>query len=137
MTNHNSGQQYLDELLSSLSGDKLSEIDFDKLADWLQELKVSLADSCELQAELKLMREDYLNRIAGMVKAVTIVERSSGSTEKVLAYLEDLESLSAAELIEQYRKTSHRFRIAFPTTFGLPPVSNNNFTGLKETKDYK
>ena len=137
MTNHNSGQKYLDELLISLSGDKLSEIDFDKLTDWLQELKASLAKSCELQSELKLMREDYLNRIAGMVKAVTIVERSSGSTEKVLTYLEDLEKLSAAELLEQYRKTSNRFRIAFPTTFGLPPVSNNSSTGLKETQDYK
>lgn len=137
MTNHNNSRNYLDELLISLSGDKLSEIDFDKLTDWLQELKASLAKSCELDSELKLMREDYLNRIAGMVKAVTIVERSSGSAEKVLAYLEDLEKLSAAELIEQYRKTSHRFRIAFPTTFGLPPVSNNSSAGLKETNDYK
>lgn len=137
MTDHNNSQKYLDELLSSLSGDKLSEIDFDKLTDCLQELKVSLANSSELQTELKLMREDYLNRIAGMVKAITIVERSSGSTEKVLAYLEELENLSAAELIEQYRKTSHRFRIAFPTTFGLPPVSSNSIAGLKETSDYK
>ena len=137
MTDHNNSQKYLDELLISLSGDKLSEIDFDKLTDWLQELKVSLVNSSELQTELKLMREDYLNRIAGMVKAITIVERSSGSTEKVLAYLEDLENLTAAELIEQYRKTSHRFRIAFPTTFGLPPVSSNSIAGLKETNDYK
>lgn len=137
MTDHNNSQKYLDELLSSLSGDKLSEIDFDKLTDCLQELKSSLADSCKLQAELKLMREDYLNRIAGMVKAITIVERSSGATEKVLAYLEDLENLSAAELIEQYRKTSHKFRIAFPTTFGLPPLSNNSFAGPKDTQDYK
>ena len=137
MTNPNIGRNYLDELLISLSGDKLSEIDFDKLTDWLLELKSSLANSSELQAELKLMREDYLNRIAGMVKAVTIVERSSGSTEKVLAYLEDLKDLNAEELIEQYRKTSHRFRIAFPTTFGLPPVSNSSIAGLKETSDYK
>ena len=137
MTDHNNSQKYLDELLSSLSGDKLSEIDFDKLTDCLQELKSNLADSCKLQAELKLMREDYLNRIAGMVKAITIVERSSGATEKVLAYLEDLENLTAAELIEQYRKTSHRFRIAFPTTFGLPPVSSNSSRGLKDTQDYK
>ncbi len=137
MTNHNSGQKYIDELLISLKGDKLSEIDFDKLTEWLQEIKTTLDNSCELQSELKLMREDYLNRIAGMLKAVTIVERSSAAPEKVLAYLEDLENLKAAELIEQYRKTSHRFRIAFPTTFGLPPVSYNNSTGLKETKDYK
>ena len=137
MTDHNNSQKYLDELLISLSGDKLSEIDFDKLTDWLQELKVSLVNSSELQTELKLMREDYLNRIAGMVKAITIVERSSGSTEKVLAYLEDLENLTAAELIEQYRKTSHRFRIAFPTTFGLPPASNNSSARLRETNDYK
>lgn len=137
MTNHNSGQKYIDELLISLKGDKLSEIDFDELTEWLQEIKTTLDNSCELQSELKLMREDYLNRIAGMLKAVTIVERSSAAPEKVLAYLEDLENLKAAELIEQYRKTSHRFRIAFPTTFGLPPVSYNNSTGLKETKDYK
>ena len=137
MINHNFGQKYLDELLISLTDDKLSEIDFDKLTACLQELKASLVNSCELQAELKLMREDYLNRIAGMVKAVTIVERSSTAPEKVLAYLEDLENSNAAELIEQYRKTSNRFRLAFPTTFGLPPVLNNSSTGLKETQDYK
>ena len=137
MTNLNTVQKYLDELLSSLTDDKLCEIDFDRLTDWLQELKTDLTRSCELESELKLMREDYFNRIAGMVKAITIVERSSASTEKVLAYLEDLKNLNAEELLEQYRKMSNRFRIAFPTTFGLPPLSNNSSTGLKETKDYK
>ncbi len=137
MTNHNTEQKYLDELLISLKSDKLSEIDFDKLTEWLQEIKTTLDNSCKLQLELKLMREDYLNRIAGMVKAVTIVERSSAAPDKVLTYLEDLENLSAAELIEQYRKTSHRFRLAFPTTFGLPPASNNSSARLRETNDYK
>ena len=137
MTNLNAVQEYLDELLSRLTDDKLSEIDFDKLSDWLQELKAILVNSCELQSELKLMREDYFNRIAGMVKAITIVERSSASTEKVLVYLGDLQNLNAAELLEEYSKTSNRFRIAFPTTFGLPPVSYSSSTKLKETKDYK
>ena len=137
MTNLNPVRKYLDELLSSLTDDKLSEIDFDRLADWLHELKAGLAISCELKSELNLMREDYINRIAGMVKAVTIVERNSGSAENVLAYLEDLKNLNAEELIEQYRKTSNRFRIAFPTTFGLPPVSYGSSARLKETKDYK
>ena len=122
MTNLNTVQKYLDELLTSLTDDKLSEIDFDRLADWLHELKTSLTRSCELESELNLMREDYINRMAGMVKAVTIVERTSGSAENVLAYLEDLKSLNAEELLEQYRKMSNRFRIAFPTTFGLPPL---------------
>ena len=137
MTNHNSGQEYIDELLASFSDDKLSEIDFDKLKEWLRELKVSLCRVSEIESDLNLLREDFLERIAGMVKAVTIVEKGSESTESVLAYLEDLKNVTAEELIGQYRKTSNRFRIAFPSTFGLAPVTNQNSASLKKIRDYK
>ena len=137
MTNLNPIEKYLDQLLVSLSSDKLSEIDFDRLSDWLNEVKVSLTNSCLVESELALMREDQINRIAGMVKAVTIVERSTNHTKDVLDYLEGLNNLNSADLIEQYRKTSNRFRIAFPTTFGLLQTSKSKSTELKEIRDFK
>jgi hypothetical protein len=127
----------LDELLGHLSEGNLTEIDFDRLKEWLQQTRKTIAVISGMKSELQLMREDYIGRISGMVKAITIVERKSDNTEEALSFLGELNELKAAELIEQYRKTSNRFRIAFPSTFGLPLNSGKGSTGLKDSSDYK
>ncbi len=89
------------------------------------------------ESEFGLLRTDYLNRIAGMVKAIAAVERSHDKATEAVGYLENLNGMSAAELIEEYRRTSARFRSAFPTTFGLGPLHSYKSKGVKNPGDYK
>jgi len=93
------------------------------------------AEKAEL--ELGLLRTDYLSRMAGMVKAIAAIERSHNKATEAVAYLENLNAMSAGELIEEYRRTSARFRSAFPTTFGLGPVHSIKAKGVKNPGDYK
>jgi hypothetical protein len=86
---------------------------------------------------LELLRSDYLSRIAGMVKAIAAVERSNDKASEAVVYLENLNGMSAGELIEEYRRTSARFRSAFPTTFGLGPLTSHKAKGVKNPGDYK
>lgn len=97
----------------------MSLVDFDRLKEWLKH-SARLAEEVEhLRTEMTVLRQDYLQRIGGMVKAIAATERRPESWESALAYLEGLPTLSAEELIGAYRKVSARFRDAFPASFGL------------------
>jgi len=135
--NHNKHSAYVKELADSLSDDRISLIDFDRLRQWLIEIVPVLNEVHHLHEEKELMRRDYIGRIAGMTKAIAAVNRHPDGGESALAYLETLPSLSAGELIEQYRKTSARFRDAFPTSFGQALDRKRGGDGLKDLRVYK
>lgn len=127
----------INEIIRQLSDEDLHLIDFDEVKKYLLSLKSSLSQYEHCQNELGVLREDYQNRIAGMVKAIATVERQSDSSNEALVYLDKLVELSAAELIAEYRKTSARFRSAFPTTFGLLPARSKGHSRLKNPEVYK
>lgn len=116
--------QRLDELAAICSPDHLAEIDFDRLRDSLTLQRDLLAEHETVRQGLATLRQDYIDRITGMVKAIAAVTKYAGaarSTEAVkaaLEYVQSLESKPATELIEHYRLTTARFRDAFPSTFG-------------------
>jgi hypothetical protein len=135
--NRNEHSSYARELVSLLTEDNLALIDFDKLRDWLGEMAPVLEEVVRLREDLSLLRQDYIGRITGMTKAIAAVKRRPDGWETALAYIEMLPSLSAAELIEHYRKTSARFRDAFPTSFGLLGGRNRGGDGLRDAGVYK
>ncbi len=121
---------HLDQLLASLAPERLGEIDFDRLRETLAAHRQTMAGHAALAAAMNALhddhatlRQDYIGRIAGMAKAIAVATHRhdagsrTGSLKEALAYVESLESKTAAELIEQYRLTSARFREAFPTSF--------------------
>ena len=137
MENHNKQSAYVKELVDSLTGDKVSFIDFDQLKEWLAEVAPILDKIDQLREEIGLLRLDYISRIGGMVKAIAAVNRHPDGWENALTYLENLPSFSAGELIEEYRKTSARFRDAFPTSFGVALDRKRGADGLKDLSVYK
>ena len=137
MENHNKHSAYAGELVNSLTGDNISFIDFDRLKQWLVEVTLVLGELDQVREEVELMHQDYIGRIAGMTKAIAAVNRHPDGWENALAFLETLPSLGAGELIEQYRKTSARFRDAFPTSFGLLVDRKRGVDGLKDLSVYK
>lgn len=137
MENHNKHITYVKELVASLTDDKLSMIDFDRLKEWLVEVIAIFDGVQQVRNDVDVLRQDYINRIAGMVKATAVVKRQPDSWDKALTYLESLSSLNADELIEAYRKTSACFRDAFPTSFGQALDRKRGINGLKDLSVYK
>jgi hypothetical protein len=135
--NRNEHSAYAKELVESLTGDNVSLIDFDRMRSWLLETASAFEEIIKLREEVELLRQDYIGRIAGMTKAIAAVNRRPDGWEDALAYLETLPSLDAHELIDHYRKTSARFRDAFPTSFGLLGDWKRGVDGGKEARVYK
>ncbi len=121
--------EQLDGQSSKLSDKRYSQV---FISDRSSILRAEKAES-----ELSLLRADYSSRISGMVKAIAAVARGNDRAMEAIDYLEKLSDLSAAELIEEYRRTSARFRSAFPTTFGLGPLTSRKSRGVKNPGDYK
>ena len=119
MEKGNEQQAYVDQLLDNFSEEKISLVDFDRCKDWLRNTARVLKEVENLREDIDTMRQDYIGRISGMMKAVAAVERSSSALESTLEYLQELPSLSSHDLVSHYRKTSARFRDAFPGSFGL------------------
>ncbi len=110
---------YLTELQSRISGGNVEELDFDLLAARLGDV-VALIERFEVsESELAVLREDFCRRIAGMAKAIAVAERKNGNLQEADELIASLESLSAPQLIEQYRRIQARFHDAFPSSFGL------------------
>ncbi|PWB69068.1 hypothetical protein C3F09_10710 [candidate division GN15 bacterium] len=104
-----------------LAAERTEEIDFDRLAAWLESVEPELRDAQARSEDLALLRQDYEGRIAGMAKAMAAVDRSGKGYEVALTSLETLSRMSGEELVACYRKTAARFRDMFPTSFGLRP----------------
>jgi len=114
---NNPHQEYIDRVTTSLTDDGMALIDFDELRQWLCDVAPVLSDIGRLQDECATLREDIVGRISGMMKAVAAVTRSDSGLESIADYLEALPQMTAQELVRQYRRTSARFRDAFPASF--------------------
>lgn len=116
--------QSLNDLAATCAPDHLTEIDFDRLRETLDLQRRFLIEHEIVQQDLAALRQDYIDRITGMVKAIAAVTKFGGATRSgdalkaALEYVQSLETKSATELIEHYRLTTARFRDAFPTSFG-------------------
>jgi len=121
--------EVVDEPAAVISDETMKEILYPEIS--------SIERAEKAESELQLLRTDYVGRIAGMVKAIAAVERSRSQAAEAVHYLESLNEMCAVELIEEYRRTSARFRSAFPTTFGLAPYSMGRANRLKNPEVYK
>ncbi|MEW5993950.1 MAG: hypothetical protein AB1744_06095 [Candidatus Zixiibacteriota bacterium] len=132
MTNHNQHSDYAQGLRASLCDEKLPLIDFDRLKAWLTEVAPLFDNVHRLQQELAVLRQDYVARIGGMTKAVAAVNRHPAEWEAAVARIEELPSLTAGELVDEYRKTSARFRDAFPTSFAPAPDRKRGAAAVRD-----
>ncbi|MEW6050835.1 MAG: hypothetical protein AB1644_07220 [Candidatus Zixiibacteriota bacterium] len=128
---------YIAELREALTEDRLSYIDFDQLRSWLEQLGPVLDRIMASDEELRLLRQDYQGRIAGMLKAIAAADRKQSGLQSVLREAETLADLTSAQLIECYRRTSARFRDCFPTSFGLLIASATPTGREKRYAEYK
>ncbi|MEA2030698.1 MAG: hypothetical protein U9N55_03770 [candidate division Zixibacteria bacterium] len=119
---NNADINHITEMLEALSEDNLSTIDFDNHRQWMTSLAERLPRLLQIENDLAILRADYEGRIAGMAKAVAAVNRNSEALKQAVSFIEALPQMDAADLVQQYRIMSARFRDAFPASFGHIPT---------------
>ena len=124
-------------MTAMLSEEKMAQVDFDKLKDWLNRSSAELDRGDLATGELRLLRSDIIDRISGMQKAIAAVNKRNDQMDEMLQYLEGLPELSAADLIRQYRITSAKFRDCFPASFGLLRSSSKSVRPGDDLRVYK
>lgn len=122
---------YIKSLIKQITTEQLDQLDFDKLAAHLEQQKTILRQSEHLSDELALLRDDYLQRIGGMVKAIAAVEASEAKMRDALELLETATTLPSDRLIKLCRNIQSKFRDTFPLSFNHLP-----YTGNRHQKDY-
>jgi len=118
MENNESTHERIQRLLASLEETEPAPLDFDELKTCLADLRRRLADLEGVSGELQVLRDDYQQRIAGMVKAIAAVDRRHDRTREATELVASLATMRAAELVACYHRTSARMRDMFPTSFG-------------------
>ncbi|MEW5795786.1 MAG: hypothetical protein AB1772_05445 [Candidatus Zixiibacteriota bacterium] len=109
---------YFEGVVRDLDDASLTRIDFDELRSRMSDLCTQVAAMAAHADDHALLRADYEQRIAGMVKAIAAVDRKRDRWDEALALAEELPAMPAARLIETYRRVAGRFRDCFPGSFG-------------------
>jgi hypothetical protein len=109
---------YLEDVARLIDDTTMAQLDFDELKTRLLAIGSKLTATDELADEYALLRGDYEQRIAGMVKAIAAVDRKQDVWEEALEQVEKLSVLGSADLLATYRRTAAKFRDCFPGSFG-------------------
>ena len=129
--------EYVAHLLEMLSDEKMSVIDFDYLREWLAGVAEEMSMRQDTKEQLELLRDDYSQRIGGMVKAMAALDRKRDPWQEALSQVESLSSMGSREMVECYRMVSARFRDCFPTSFGLLRETRRNSSRTSDPSVYK
>ncbi len=136
MANHNLDRELIERTLAGLDDVNLPLVDFDQLRNQLKQAAVLAEQLPRLEDELKTLRQDYIGRIVGMLKAVAVVERSQLRALAVSEQIDALDNCPASELVKQYRLAAARFRDAFPATYALRASSRSGARAASAVENY-
>jgi len=100
-----------------LSRDAVELIDFDALQELLKEMTPVCGRLEKMKAELMTIKDDYRNRIVGMLKANLACRKDPDDMELAASLADDLEQIEAKELVRLYGRVAARFRSNFPASF--------------------
>jgi hypothetical protein len=125
------------ELVRALDETSTELIDFDRLRLRLAEMVSLIEEKQKLETEVRILRDDYIGRMAGMLKAIAAVNNRTGEMGGLLDDVERLPALGASELVAVYRRVSARFRSAFPASVGWLGSPRRYRRAADEVSDYK
>lgn len=112
-------QEKINEVLEMLDDNNLAVLDLNLIKQTILNMKSSIESNETELEEFRLLRQDYIQRVSGMLKAIAALNRNKEETEEILNLIESFEQMPAEKLITIYRKVSAKFRNAFPTSFGI------------------
>ncbi len=127
-------QEKIDDVLEMLDDNNLAALDLSQIKQTILLMKNTIASNNSELEELNILRQDYIQRVSGMLKAIAALSRNREETEEILNLIESFEQMPAAKLTSIYRKVSAKFRNAFPTSFG---ITNHYAPKTKSYAEYK
>ncbi|MEA1980394.1 MAG: hypothetical protein U9N54_05410 [candidate division Zixibacteria bacterium] len=127
-------QRKIDDVLEMLDDNNLGTLDINQIKQTILLMKNTIISNNSELEELNILRQDYIQRLSGMLKAIAAVSRNKEETEEILNLIESFEQMPAMKLISIYRKVSAKFRNAFPTSFG---ITNQYSPKNKSYAEYK
>lgn len=137
MENDNDVSALVDGILKAISADEISLIDFDRLSADLNRVRDAFTEMSSADADLACLRQDYQQRVSGMIKAIAAVDRKRERGKEALEMIESLPGLNAAALVHCYRTVSARFRDCFPASLGLLRTGNGRSDSTKVTRTFR
>lgn len=127
----------IDLLCQNLADEALEQIDFDQLIDILGAVRDSVNQEPETAKELEYLKEEYRNRIVGMVKANLACRINERDTDLAVKLSDDISGISAEELVRMYGKVAARFRTNFPASFRYLTMPSSQSAYRKNWKEHK
>ncbi|MCP4703137.1 MAG: hypothetical protein GY865_00885 [candidate division Zixibacteria bacterium] len=127
----------IDLLCQNLSDEKLEQINFDELIEVLGAVKDNVNQEQETATELEYLKEEYRNRIIGMVKANLACRQNERDADLAVKLSDDISEISAEELVGMYGRTAARFRTNFPASFRYLTIPSSQFNGRKNWNEHK
>ena len=112
-------QEKIDDVLEMLDDNNLAALDLNQIKQTILLMKNTIASNDSKLEELSILRQDYIQRVSGMLKAIAALNRNKEEAEEILNLIESFVQMPATKLISIYRKVSAKFRNAFPTSFGI------------------
>jgi hypothetical protein len=104
-------------IIRSLDDSAVELIDFDNLRNVLQTMQTTCEEREKISSELVFIKNEYRNRIIGMMKAVMACRHRENDAEVLAQLSGDIENIGADELVALYGRVAARFRDSFPTSF--------------------
>jgi len=137
VAHHDTSMISVTELVAQLAEESLVEINLDVIKKTLEQSVDAGSALKQLSEELSVLREDYISRIVGMTKALAVARQTEDALADATHLVEALPAMSAPQLVEQYRRTTAKFRDAFPASFGVLASSRRRADGRQRYSDFK
>jgi flagellar biosynthesis chaperone FliJ len=110
-------QNMVSTIIQSLDDNAVELIDFDNLKNTLRTMQSRCEEQEKTSSELSFIKNEYRNRIIGMMKAVMACRHRENDAEMLSQLSGDIENIQAGELVSLYGRVAARFRDSFPTSF--------------------
>lgn len=127
----------IDLLCRNLADEAVEKIDFDELIDILGAVGDNINQEQKTARELEYLKEEYRNRIIGMVKANLACRENERDTELAVKLSDDISGISAEELVGMYGRVAARFRTNFPASFRYLTIPSPHAVNRKNWNEHK
>ena len=127
----------IESIRQSLLDESTELIDFDELSELLADSCNRLENEKKIKKELEILKDDYRNRIIGMVKANLACRINARDQLLATRLADDSTEISSEELISTYGKVAARFRSNFPASFRYLTIPSKSFIPDRNWQEHK
>ena len=130
-------KETIDLLYQNLTDEAVEKIDFDELIRILGAVRANVNLEQKTAKEFEYLKEEYRNRILGMVKANLACRQNERDADLAVKLSDDISGISAEELVGMYGRVAARFRTNFPASFRYLTMPSSPALNGKNWNEFK